>query len=85
MIETQLRQLIDRDDIGVILISQNVAEKVRAIIINHEKLFPTILEIPSKDNPYDPEKDTIVVRAAAILWGSETGPEKLREMNAMKS
>ena len=85
MIEAQLKQLIDRDDIGVILISQNVAEKVRAIIVAHEKLFPTILEIPSKDNPYDPEKDTIVLRAAAILWGSESGPEKLREMNGAKA
>ena len=61
MIETQLRELIDREDIGVILISQNVAERVRNIIIEHEKIIPTILEIPSKDNPYDPEKDTIVV------------------------
>ena len=66
------------------MISQNVAETVRATIVNHEELFPTILEIPSKDNPYDPEKDTIVLRAAAILWGAETGPEKLREMNGTK-
>ncbi len=29
MIEAQMKQLIDRDDIGVILISQNVAERVR--------------------------------------------------------
>ena len=40
------------------------------------------MEIPSKDNPYDPEKDTIVVRAAGILWGSDTGSEKLKEMQA---
>ena len=80
MIENQLRELIEREDIGVILISQNVAERVRNIIIEHEKIIPTILEIPSKDNPYDPEKDTIVVRAAAILWGSDSGPERLKEM-----
>jgi V-type H+-transporting ATPase subunit F len=80
MIEAQMKQLIDRDDIGVILISQNVAERVRQLIVNHEKLFPTILEIPSKDNPYDPEKDTIVLRAAAILWGSDAGSDKLKEM-----
>ena len=29
IIEAFLKQLIDRDDIGVILISQNVAERVR--------------------------------------------------------
>lgn len=80
LIEQQLRELIEREDIGVILISQNVAERVRNIIIEHSKIIPTILEIPSKDNPYDPEKDTIVTRAAAILWGSDSGPEKLKEM-----
>lgn len=84
MIEHQLKQLIDRDDIGVILISQNCAERVRQIIVNHDKIIPTILEIPSKDNPYDPEKDTIVTRAAAILWGAETGSEKLKEMQLAK-
>ena len=82
MIEHQLKELIDREDIGVILISQNCAERVRQIIVNHDKIIPTILEIPSKDNPYDPEKDTIVIRAAAILWGSDTGSEKLKEMQA---
>ena len=82
MIEHQLKELIEREDIGVILISQNVAERVRNIIVEHEKIIPTILEIPSKDNPYDPEKDTIVIRAAAILWGSDTGAEKLKEMQA---
>ena len=80
MIENQLRELIEREDIGVVLISQNVAERVRNIIIEHDKILPTILEIPSKDSPYDPEKDTIVTRAAAILWGSDSGPEKLKEM-----
>ena len=44
--------------------------------------MPTILEIPSKDTPYEPEKDTIVVRAAAILWGQDTGMEKLKQMTA---
>ena len=77
-----MKELIDREDIGVILISQNCAERVRNIIVDHDKIIPTILEIPSKDNPYDPEKDTIVIRAAAILWGSDTGSEKLKEMQA---
>ena len=48
--------------------------------MNHDKLFPTILEIPSKESPYDPEKDTIVIRAAAILWGSDAGSDKLKEL-----
>ena len=64
------------------LISQNVAERVRNIIVEHERTIPTILESPSKDSPYEAEKDTIVVRAAAILWGAEAGTDKLRAMQA---
>ena len=77
-IETNLRSFLERTDIGIVLISQNVAERVRNIIVEHNKVLPTILEIPSKDTPYEADKDTIVKRAAAILWGSDTGMEKLQ-------
>ena len=43
----------------------------------HENPLPTILEIPSKDHPYDPTVDTIVLKAAKLLWGSDVGPERL--------
>ena len=81
-IETTLRSFLDRPDIGIVLISQNVAERVRNIIVEHTKVLPTILEIPSKDTPYEADKDTIVKRAASILWGSDTGMEKLQQMQA---
>lgn len=81
-IEQTLRDMLSRHDIGIILISQNIAERVRNIIVEHEKVLPTILEIPSKDTPYEADKDTIVKRAAAILWGSDTGMEKLAQMQA---
>ena len=79
-IETTLRSFLERSDIGIVLISQNVAERVRNIIVEHNKVLPTILEIPSNDTPYEADKDTIVKRAAAILWGSDTGMEKLQQM-----
>ena len=69
--------MLERHDIGIILISQNIAERVRNIIVEHDKVMPTILEIPSKDTPYEADKDTIVRRAASILWGVDTGMEKL--------
>ena len=81
-IETNLRSFLERTDIGIVLISQNVAERVRNIIVEHNKVLPTILEIPSKDTPYEADKDTIVKRAASILWGSDTGMEKLQQMQA---
>ena len=81
-IENTLRSFLERSDIGIVLISQNVAERVRNIIVEHTKVLPTILEIPSKDTPYEADKDTIVKRAASILWGSDTGMEKLQQMQA---
>ena len=76
--EEVLRGWLDRSDIGIILISQNVAEMVRDVIVSNEKVIPTILEIPSKGTPYEADKDTIVISAAAKLWGADTGLEKLK-------
>ena len=85
-IDQALRGFLARPDIGIVLISQGAAERVRNVIIEHEAIIPTILEIPGDDAPYDPEKDTIVVRAACILWGGDTGRERLKVMNQnMKS
>eukprot|EP00355_Strombidium_rassoulzadegani_P000676 CAMPEP_0168613928 /NCGR_PEP_ID=MMETSP0449_2-20121227/3707_1 /TAXON_ID=1082188 /ORGANISM="Strombidium rassoulzadegani, Strain ras09" /LENGTH=39 /DNA_ID= /DNA_START= /DNA_END= /DNA_ORIENTATION= len=36
------------------------------------------MEIPSKDCPYDPTKDAMLVSAASKLFGQEAGLEKLR-------
>ena len=81
-IEKCLRGFIARNDIGIILISQGAAERVRNVIVEHEETIPTILEIPGDESAYDPEKDTIVSRAAAMLWGLDTGKEKLKQMTA---
>ena len=84
-IDKALRELLARTDIGIVLVGQEVAERVRNVITEHEEIIPTILEIPSKNNPYDPEKDPIVLRAAQILWGCDTGLEKLRELAAQNA
>lgn len=34
-IETFFKKLLDRDDIGIIMISQNIAEQIRNLIIEH--------------------------------------------------
>ena len=81
-IDATLRAYLTRPDIGIILISQGAAERVRNVIVEHEAVIPTILEIPGDDSPYDAEKDTIVVRAAKILWGGDTGVDKLKTMIA---
>ena len=52
------------------------------MIVEHQdsetKLLPTIMEIPSKDSPYDPTKDGMLVAAATKLFGAEAGIEKLK-------
>ena len=78
-IETFLKKLLEREDVGIILISQHVAEIVRNLIAEHQEVIPTIMEMPSKDHAYEPEKDTILSRAARILYGAEVGMEKLKE------
>ena len=55
------------------------------MIVEHQedetKLLPAILEIPSKDAPYDPTKDSMLVYAATRLYGAEAGMEKLKHGN----
>ncbi|KAI0888908.1 vacuolar ATP synthase [Annulohypoxylon maeteangense] len=56
-----------RKDIGIILINQHVADKIRHRIDTYTAAFPTILEIPSKEHPYDPEKDSVLRRVRRLF------------------
>lgn len=40
-----------------------VAELIRHVIDGHTQPVPSVLEIPSKDHPYDASKDSILRRA----------------------
>ena len=62
--------MTQRKDVGIILINQHVANEIRSTLRNYDKLIPTVLEIPSKDIPYDPEKDYIMQRVSMVLGGS---------------
>ena len=47
---------------------------IRHVIDRYDKAIPSVLEIPSKDHPYDPTKDSILRRArvgsiAGLAWG----------------
>ncbi|KAI0132559.1 ATPase, V1 complex, subunit F [Xylariales sp. AK1849] len=57
----------ERKDIGIVLINQHIAEKIRHRIDTYTAAFPTILEIPSKDHPYDPEKDSVLRRVRRLF------------------
>uniref|UniRef100_A0A1B6LLG9 V-type proton ATPase subunit F n=1 Tax=Graphocephala atropunctata TaxID=36148 RepID=A0A1B6LLG9_9HEMI len=61
------KRFIKRDDIDIILINQNVAELIRNCIDAHLQPVPAVLEIPSKDHPYDASKDSILRRAKGMF------------------
>lgn len=44
-----------------------IAEEIRHILDNYDKAIPAILEIPSKEHPYDPSKDSILRRAKVMF------------------
>lgn len=43
-------------DIAIILINQHIAEMIRYQVDQHIASIPTVLEIPSKEMPYDASK-----------------------------
>ena len=55
--------LASRKDIGIILISQEVADRIRDTLDAYNEIIPTVLEIPSKQHPYSIEKDSIMQKA----------------------
>lgn len=49
---------------------RKIAEMIRPLIDSHDQMMPAIVEIPSKDHPYDPEKDTLM-KQVNRLFSSE--------------
>lgn len=66
-IENAFNSFTCRDDIAIILIVQNVADMIRHLIDAHTNPVPAVLEIPSKDKPYDPSKDSILKMAKGLF------------------
>ncbi|KAJ1937822.1 H(+)-transporting V1 sector ATPase subunit F [Linderina macrospora] len=67
-IEEAFTSFTQRKDIAIILINQHIAEYIRGILDEYSAAFPTVLEIPSKDHPYDPSKDSVLKRVQ-LLFG----------------
>lgn len=65
------RSFLSRDDIGIILINQFIAELIRHAIDAHTRSLPAVLEIPSKEHPYDATKDSILRRAKGMFTAED--------------
>ena len=56
-----------REDVSVILITQTIAQDIRYILNTYDRVIPTVLEIPSKDKPYNEAQDPIMQRVLKLL------------------
>ncbi|KAF2475886.1 vacuolar ATP synthase [Lindgomyces ingoldianus] len=61
------RFTVERKDIAILLINQHIAERIRHRVETYTAAFPSLLEIPSKDHPYDPEKDSVLKRVRRLF------------------
>ena len=68
-IEEFFHGLRTRKDIGIVLISQDVADRIRDTLDVYNEIIPTVLEIPSKQHPYSIEKDSVMQRTLRQLYG----------------
>jgi V-type H+-transporting ATPase subunit F len=66
-VEEAFQNFSTRDDIGIILINQHIANDIRHVLKDYTSTIPTVLEIPSKEHPYDPEQDYIMQRVNMFL------------------
>eukprot|EP01026_Neomeris_dumetosa_P040126 TRINITY_DN33113_c1_g2_i1.p2 TRINITY_DN33113_c1_g2~~TRINITY_DN33113_c1_g2_i1.p2 ORF type:complete len:121 (-),score=19.06 TRINITY_DN33113_c1_g2_i1:301-663(-) len=68
-IEQSFKEFTNRDDVAIVLINQYIANMIRPLIEQYTKPVPAILEIPSKDCPYDPTQDSILSRVQFMFGG----------------
>ncbi|CAH9113826.1 unnamed protein product [Cuscuta epithymum] len=66
-IEEAFKEFTTREDIAIVLISQYVANMIRFLVDGYNKPIPAILEIPSKDHPYDPAHDSVLSRVKHLF------------------
>lgn len=69
-IEEAFKNFTTRDDVSVVIINQSIASIIRHVIDGYSKPVPAVLEIPSKDQPYDPMQDSILSRVKFMFGES---------------
>jgi V-type H+-transporting ATPase subunit F len=57
----------ERKDIAIVLINQHIADRIRGKVDAYNEAFPSLLEIPSKDHPYDAERDSVMKRVRKLF------------------
>lgn len=58
-------ELVQRNDIAIILISVDVANRIQSTINKYKRsIIPNILVIPSKDHPFNIDEDEVLLLAS---------------------
>lgn len=47
--------------------TKQIADRIRTTVDKYTEAFPSVLEIPSKDHPYDAEKDSVMKRVRKLF------------------
>merc|ERR1719230_2318477 len=75
-IEAAFKQMTARNDVGVVIIGQHIADMIRHAVNEYQaegKVIPTILEVPNKDHPYNPNTDSVMQRVKVFMGGNIAG------------
>eukprot|EP01025_Chloroclados_australasicus_P009070 TRINITY_DN13469_c2_g1_i1.p3 TRINITY_DN13469_c2_g1~~TRINITY_DN13469_c2_g1_i1.p3 ORF type:complete len:135 (+),score=15.64 TRINITY_DN13469_c2_g1_i1:44-406(+) len=68
-IESSFKEFTNREDVAIVLVNQYIANMIRPLIDQYKKPVPAVLEVPSKDCPYDPTQDSILSRVQFMFGG----------------
>ncbi|XP_050235579.1 V-type proton ATPase subunit F-like [Mercurialis annua] len=75
-IEDAFKEFTTREDIAIVLISQYVANMIRFAVDSYNQAIPAILEIPSKDHPYDPTQDSVLSRVKHLFSAESVASDR---------
>ncbi|XP_062163143.1 V-type proton ATPase subunit F-like [Alnus glutinosa] len=75
-IEDAFKEFTTKEDIIIVLISQYVSNMIRFLVDSYNKPVPAILEIPSKDHPYDPAHDSVLSRVKYLFSAESVASER---------
>ena len=66
-VRSDAERLKDFRDVVLMALLVQIADKIRGKVDTYNEAFPSLLEIPSKDHPYDPEKDSVMKRVRKLF------------------
>ncbi|KAK7245415.1 hypothetical protein RIF29_40260 [Crotalaria pallida] len=75
-IEDAFKEFTTREDVAIVLISQYLANMIRFLVDSYNKPVPAILEIPSKDHPYDPSHDSVLSRVKYLFSAESVASDR---------